>query len=193
MFESEFEELADYDAGSVEVFKCKEGKNRVRILAGGNAIATHWSDTPGGKRHAEICFGMAKGCPFHEATDKKPSIKHYFYVLDKSKSDPKVHLAEFPYTVMKAIKAYSEEEGYEFSSLPMPYDIGITYDPKASPADMYKVIASPKQEPVDEKVLEELSKKKPVPEVVAERKAKAFAVDTASQPEEEIPTEDIGF
>jgi hypothetical protein len=194
IFDEEMKQLEDYDAGmGTEAFKCKEGKNKVRILSGGTPIAQHWVTDANGKEKAIVCYGMTKGCPYHKLTEKKPQIQHAFYLLDKSKADPAIQLSYMPYSVMKHIKAYSEEEGYEFTELPMPYDISITFDPKESPATMYKTIASPKQEPVSEEVLKELAKKKPVADIVSDRKEKARKADQGEKQASEkgLPVVDI--
>jgi hypothetical protein len=193
MLDHEFSQLEDYGSGAgAETFKCKEGKNKLRILAGGTPIAYHWFDNAG-KKSKVVCFGMSKGCAHHKKAEDKPRIQHLFYVLNKTTEMPKyvIQLAELPYTVAKAIKAYSEEEGYEFASFPMPYDISVTYDPKESPANMYKVIASPNKVEVPQEYLDELAKKKPIADIVEERKAKAESEDDKT--EEDIKPEDISF
>lgn len=177
MFDKEEKELKEYDGGnSGELFKFKEGKNRVRILAGGMPLAKHWvNGVP------TVCYGMTKGCPLHgknaprdkDSKEIRPRVQHAFYVLDKAKKEPTIQLAYVPYTVFKAIKGYSEEEGYEFDSLPMPYDIAVTYDPNEQPANMYKVIAGVNRAEVPKEILEELAEKPTIESIVTSQKEHA--------------------
>ena len=179
MFDKESAQAAEYGiGGSGDTFKFPEGKSRVRVLAGGTPIAQHWI---GGKPY--VCYGAKAGCPHHGANtpkDKdgkelKPRVQNVFYILNKSK-DPnatQIQLAYFPYTVFKAIKSFSEEQDYEFDELPMPYDIGVTYDKDESPADMYKVIAGKINSPVPKEVLDELATKPSIEEIVETQKEKA--------------------
>lgn len=197
MFEKESKEVSDYGVGGRgDSFKFSEGKNRVRVLAGGTPIAQHWVD---GK--PTICYGQAKGCPLHGANapqdkngnEAKPRVQNVFYILDKSKKDPQIQLAYFPYTVFKAIKSFSEEEEYAFDELPMTYDIGVTYDKDEAPADMYKVIAGRVVEPVSQEILDELATLTPIEEIVQGQKDKAAGLSSSHIEEGETEEHEIGF
>jgi len=200
MFDKESKEAGEYGVGrGGDSFRFAEGKNRVRVLAGGTPIAQHWIN---GK--PTVCYGQAKGCPHHGANapkdkngaEAKPRVQNAFYILDKSKANPEIQLAYFPYTVFKAIKAFSEEEDYAFEELPMTYDIGVTYDPDQPPGDMYKVIAGRIVAPVDQVVLDELAKKVPIEDVVRSQKDKAAGItpNHTTDKEEDEPDESLpGF
>lgn len=163
-------------AGSANYFKFKEGRNRIRILAEGEMIATHFV---GGKGYT--CFGIKDGCPYHgdgapkseEGIPRKPSAKLITYVLDKSNGDVAPKQAEIPYSVVKQINTFAEEKDFAFAAFPMPYDITVNYNAKAAPNDMYKVVPSATRDEVPPEVLEELEKMPPVSQTVERKKAKA--------------------
>ncbi len=107
-----------------------------------------------------VCYGIKKGCPFHEEVDgeePKLSLKYVCYVLDRE--DGKVKLADMPYTVVKSIGDMEQDDEMKFESYPMPYDVKITYDKDLPPAEMYKVIASPKFIPVSPEEMDLLAEK----------------------------------
>lgn len=166
----------EYGIGGGDRFKFKDGDNRIRILAGGEPIATHFLNNRG-----YTCFGKNKGCPFHgdgaikDKTGKeiKPSVKFVMYLLDKKNIDNSIQLAFIPYSVIKQIEALQGNEDYGFNSLPMPYDLAIKYNPSASPADMYSTIPSPKREDIAPEILEELENKKSIKEIVEQIKKNA--------------------
>lgn len=172
--------------GGDNYFKMKRGKNRVRILAGGKAIASHYVNEKN-----ITCVGMENGCPYHgenapkdkEGNPLKPRVRFLFYVLDKTKEEPTIELAFLPFIVMREINTFAENEDYCFDFLPMPYDINITYDPDEAPAKMYNILPSPKRDEVDKGILEELKKKTPVEEIIEKIK------DKIEYPQEEIKRE----
>src|SRR5258708_99714 len=177
MFDEQLKDAEDLGAGGGgNFFKFKQGKNKIRILHEGKMITSHFV---GGRGYT--CFGETKGCPFHgdnaptddEGKPRKPSAKLVTYILDRSDAEAKPQIAEIAYSVVQALKTISENEGYEFDSFPMPYDITVTFDKNsASPADKYKTIPFPKRENVSEDVLVELEKalEKESPADVVEKK-----------------------
>lgn len=142
-------------------YKFEKGDNRLRILTAGEVIATHFF---GKGVKASTCYGENKGCPYHgknapkdkDGKDKRPSIKYTCYVLDK-RSEPKLELADLPFSVIKAVGELQANEDYQFDEFPMPYDITVKFNPDSlSPNDMYKVIASPKREVISQDIVEQL-------------------------------------
>lgn len=130
-----------YGAGSGNNFFRfdKSGVYKLRILTKPKALATHFF---GKGIKPSICYGQAEGCPFHTNPDEKPSVKYQTYVIDRSDGD-KIKMGEIPWSVLSAVADFQEDEDYAFSDYPMPYDIKVTVDKDASPADIYKTIASP--------------------------------------------------
>lgn len=154
----------EYGVGSAtNYFKFQRGDNRLRILTAGEVLATHFF---GKGVKASTCYGIEKGCPFHgdkapkdpEGKEKKPSIKYVCYVIDVNDKTQSIQLADLPFSIIKQVGDYQQNIDYAFDSFPMPYDITIKFDPdSASPAGMYKVIASPKREPVSDEVMSKLA------------------------------------
>lgn len=163
-------------AGGTNYYKFHEGKNKIRILAEGEIIATHFV---GGKGYT--CFGIKDGCPYHgegtpkneDGSTRKPAAKLITYVLDRNSEDQHPQQAEIPYSVVKQINTFAEEKDFAFSSFPMPYDLTVNYNKKASPNDMYKAVPGATREPVSAEVLDELEKVPPVSQIVERKKARA--------------------
>lgn len=140
----------------------KTGEYRIRQLTAGFPLATHFF---GKGQKSKVCYGAERGCPFHgekapkddKGNEKKPSVKFVAYVLDRR--DGKIKLGELPYSVIKVVTDLQEDSDYAFEDFPAPYDLKITYDSSASPADMYKTLPSPKIEPLTEEQAEELEEK----------------------------------
>ena len=198
MFTNKIQEAEkEYGSGQQPRFKFKPGVNRVRILAGGEPIATHWIGDKG-----VTCVGKDKGCGYHGANapiDKrtgkevKPSVKFAVYLLDRADESNFIHLVFLPWSVVKALDDFAQDDDYKFETLPMPYDISVKFDPDASPADMYKVIPSPKREQVSEEIVEQLSKLKPVKEIVQKIKDKTKGNAPDDEPTTTETTEDLPF
>lgn len=144
-------------------FKFQEGENRVRILTAGEILGQHFF---GKGVKPSACYGVSKGCPFHEEnyvgkeilTDEEKkrkfpnvSVKYSVYLLDRA--DNTIKIGDLPYSVTKRIGELQEDQDYAFSEFPMPYDVKITYKSGESPANMYSVLASPKIEQVTPEVL----------------------------------------
>lgn len=149
------EQASQYGAGSSNTFFSfdKSGAYRFRILSKPIAIATHFF---GAGRPASVCYGIEKGCPYHEGElapkddkgqIKKPSIKFACYVIDRQ--DGGIKIADLPWSVWGPIAELEEDEDYKFSGFPMPYDIKVTYDKdNKDPKQIYKPLASPNRVPL---------------------------------------------
>lgn len=173
--------------GSDDFFQFdKTGEYRIRQLTAGFPLATHFF---GKGIKAKVCYGVEKGCPFHgkgaprddKDGEKKPSVKFVCYVLDRR--DGKIKLAELPYSVIKVVTDLQEDSDYSFEDFPAPYDLKVTFDKEASPADMYKTLPSPKIEPLTAEqadVLEEKLKKITPNAYVEKRKEKQRDEDLAN-------------
>lgn len=202
----------DYGVGgNADFFQFdKAGEYRFRQLTAGFPLATHFF---GKGMKAKVCYGTDKGCPFHGAkapqddkgNEKKPSVKFICYVLDRR--DGKIKLAELPYSVIKVVTDLQEDSDYAFEDFPAPYDLKVTFDKEASPADMYKTLPSPKIEPLTAEQADELEEKmkKITPSAYVEkRKEKQRDSDLADAsydgiaeeqflPEHEVDTHDVDY
>src|SRR3990167_4328580 len=148
---SEAQERYGAGAGGAQYFKFREGKNKIRILVEGEMIAIHFV---GGKGYT--CFGIKDGCPYHgdsapkneDGSIRRPATKLITYVLDRNNEEQGPQQAEIPYSVVKQINTFAEEKDFAFSEFPMTYDLTVTFNKKASPNDMYKVVPGATREPV---------------------------------------------
>lgn len=127
----------------------KSGSYRLRILTNPVAIATHFF---GKGQGSHVCYGMHKGCPFHDegapkdkdGNPKSPSVKYMAYVIDRS--DGRVKIGELPWSVISRFADFEEDEDFKFDSYPMPYDIKVKVDKEnKDPKSIYKTDASPQK------------------------------------------------
>lgn len=194
MFTEKFDK-AQEEAGvapTSKYFKFKEGKNRFRVLAGGEVVAYHRLN---GKQVA--CYGIRDGCPHHKTGSDKASMKTVVYVLNKTNPVHQIQIAEFPWGVAKAIDSLRESDGWEFEELPMPYDIIVTAKNAGTLEVDYQVAPHPDKSPVPDEELAKLAKMKPIAEVNQDKKDFAKKADgNADAPdasEKEINPEAIDF
>lgn len=185
--------MDDFNGSSGKQFKFKKGTSKVRVLdSAKEPVATHFvNDKP------ITCIGIKNDCPHHNEGDRKPSIKYPMYLYDLEAK--KIVLAFVPYSVVRSLSTLQNSAEWAFENLPMPYDITVTYDPDATPAEMYRVLPIPRKEETPKEVLEELDslkKVKPLDALVKklrEGKTKVTArtkreVDPEPEPEDiEIP------
>lgn len=150
-------------------YRIEEGNsNLVRIMTPAEVIIYYFQ---GKGVKPVVAYGYENGDPRKQGTDEfKPSARFMMYVIDRS--DGKIKLAEFPYTVQKAIGELQKNPDYSFDEVPMPYDIRISYNKSESPANMYRVTASPKQVPVTADEMKALDEKmaKATPEEYVRKK-----------------------
>lgn len=164
--------------GGSDFFNISEGAdNVIRILQKGEAYATHFDEST---KKGRTAYGFLDGDPLrvvYDSNGKKKtlygfdpnseesmkasypdtfSIRYAQYVWDRS--DNKVKLANLPFTVQNGVRQLQKNPDYAFEEIPMPYDIRITYDKEASPANKYKVSPTPNTDPVPQEILDELEK-----------------------------------
>jgi hypothetical protein len=138
-------------------FKIKDGSNRLRLLSVLVPYASHYN--------FGACLGKEK-CPIcKEDSDSRPSIKFLANVLDYV--DGEIKIAQFPYTIAKAVQDYQNDPDYAFDSAPMPYDITIKAEGAGTKEVKYTVIASPKTSEVPMEIMAKLEKRS-TPEHVKE-------------------------
>lgn len=157
-----------------DYFVFEKGGNTIRILTEWVPIYSHYVN---GKNYT--CYGEDEGCKYHGAdaplnekgNPQRARVRFVTYVL--SRKDNQVYLAFLPYSIVKDIVTLSEDPNWAFTQFPMPYDLNVTYNPDAAPADKYKVVPSPKMEEVESPVLNILLTKKHPSEIVERIKEKA--------------------
>lgn len=130
--------------GSSDIFKVKEGDNRVRV--------------------------MSELLPHRSTFKGEPNFKWLCYVLDRRDSLIKPYF--MPHGISKFIGALQQSEDYSFDSVPMPYDITIHADGAGTKEVKYSVVPARTNTPVTPAELNELDKKKPLKELQAILRAK---------------------
>lgn len=137
----------DMPKGGSNFYQIEEGNGNVcRVLTPAKSFISYFQGK--GNRPA-IAYGYDEGDPRKVGDGEgefKPSARYACYVIDKN--DGEVRLAEFPYSVQKAIGALQENPDYAFDSVPMPYDIRITYTKEEIPANKYSVAATPNKDEI---------------------------------------------
>lgn len=152
---------SEHNSGGSTWFKFKEGQNQIRILTAPEMLFENFSKG--------TCY---TGCGF-EGTAKGLS-----WVINRDSN--KIELMKIPFTIIKTLTGFQQDEDYSFESFPMPYDLKITAKNAGTKEVEYTVLPSMKQIPVDEETLEKLSKEKTCAEIVQKLKDKQIEKDKAS-------------
>lgn len=150
------------------------GDNKIRILSEYEVYAKHWIN-----KKAQVCVGKDKGCAYCLSADtdkkEKPSVKFLLWVIDRR--DGKAKIAEFGWTIIKAIADLKEDDEYAFDVLP-EYDINVKKTVKGSgtrPSDTeYTVIAARSNTPLTDDELQIVSGLKPVKDIIEGIKTKSI-------------------
>lgn len=159
-------------------FKIVEGDNRVQLLTYTAPLAQYFD--PGTKKYR-----------IAEDGDKGVSIKGVCWILH----DGKLKQAKLPYTVVKAIRAFQNDEETSFDEFPMPYAINIKAKNAGTKEVEYTVIPSRKESTIPAAILAEL-KSKPSPEEIIEKmrgKTEPSSKSGIEYPTDEINPEDVPF
>lgn len=126
-----------------------------------------------------------------EEGDKNVSIKGVCWVLQ----DGVIKQAKLPYTIVKAIKGFSDNSDWEFT-IPFPHTFTLGAKNAGTKEVEYSFNASPKKVEIPKDILDALAKK-PSPEDIIEKiKGTVAQEQPAEYPEaeaEEIKPEDIPF
>jgi hypothetical protein len=154
-------------------FVIQKGENEIRILSGGEDDNLFYQHGFGKGQRPKICFGVKNGCPYHGSEFQKPQTKVMFYVLNRKTNAASIQTADLTWSVRQKLLILSGQKNYRFTSMPMPYDVTIIYNPKAQPADMYEVIPVPEKVEVSASILKELELKEPLKDVIRQRILKA--------------------
>lgn len=169
---------------TADYFRVEEGNNNVcRIVIPAVSYAK-WYDSK--LKKPFTAYGKEKGDPRTQFMTEpgaaqprfRKAISYLTYVIDRS--DDKVKLAEFPFSVMKAISELQKNPDFAFDDLPMPYDIRITRKPDESPANKYSVSATLNKMPItvrESEAIDKLCTESPLEEIVKRKKEKQMRLD----------------
>lgn len=136
-------------------YKMSEGDNKVRVLTPLTAYASHFKKGAClGKEQCPECLVNLKEPD--EKKHNKPSVKFLCHVLDYK--DNQIKIAQFPYSVAKALQTYQNDPDWAFDEVPMPYDIKIVAKGAGTKEVNYTVVASPKREALNPEILKKLEK-----------------------------------
>lgn len=145
--------------GGGDIYKYKEGDNRIRLLS---MCLPHASEYQGRRNFKWLC-----------------------YVLDRRDGKVKVHF--MPHTIYKAIEALQENPDYTFAVVPMPYDLTI-YAKGAGTIDVeYHVLPARKEVLLTAEEEADLAKQKSLEDVQKAIKDKAAAKTTDAVPADAPP------
>lgn len=125
--------------GSGDYLKIKEGANRLRLMT---ECLPHAGEYQGRKTFKWLC-----------------------YVIDRV--DGKVKPFFMPHTIYKQIEALQVNPDYEFSDVPMPYDLTINAKGAGTKEVEYTVVPARKNTDVTDDELNDLDQAKPLKELQA--------------------------
>lgn len=184
--------------GSGEFYRLEKGSNRIRILSEYEALGKHFIK---GEKQPHICIGKDKGCEYCKMGNK-PNVKFMIWILDRT--DDQVKLAEFGYSIIKAIGELALSEDWAFETNP-DYDIVIKKSGEGLETE-YSVMPSPNRAALNTEIKEQVANKvKDVKEIVEKMKEKAGGgasnnqegdqgdVYSSNGDESEVKIEDIPF
>lgn len=139
------------EEGAKGYFKLQEGDNRFQMLSHAPPLAQVWDNAT--KRYTPATEGA-----------KNVSIKGVCYVYQEGI----IKQAMLPYTVLKQIRAYQNNDEWDISEFPCEHVMTVNAKNAGSKEVEYTLTLSPKKTPVPPAILAEL-KKKPSPEDIIEK------------------------
>lgn len=195
-----------------DFYELEEGPNKVRVLSEYEPQAKHFTGvgtkpTPcvGVKENCSFCLKREElkkaGADATEIAKYKPSVKFLMLVIDRlaqSKGEKYVKIAQFPWSVVKQVGEFAENDEYGFETLP-PYDITVTKKRTGTrPTDIeYSVVpARANTELTQEEQDEILNHVDDVKRLIASQKKKQIESSETEPPEdasEDVKVEDIPF
>lgn len=134
-------------------FKFLEGKNKIRILVEPETIYEDYK--------LGICY---TDCRF------KGSIKYLAYIWDYA--DSTIKLMKIPYSIFNWIAEQEEDEDWNFTGFPMPYDITISAKDAGTKEVKYSTTPSPNRKGMSEEILADLKSRKPIADIITGLKKK---------------------
>jgi hypothetical protein len=119
-----------------DFYMLQSGSNKVRIVSELVDRGTHFSAS---EKRSFTCLGKDEGCKFCASGDK-PRVKFLMWVIDRR--DGSIKLADFGYSIVKAVSALQQDEDYTFENIP-DFDIKIVKSGEGMNTE-YTVTPSPK-------------------------------------------------
>jgi hypothetical protein len=150
-------------SSSSKYLKLHEGENKIRIVSEAGVMGKHWIE-----KKTIICIGKDEGCSGCE-TGNDPKPVWLCYVIDRT--DNKIKLAEFGYTIIQQIQKLAQSEEYKFDVIP-PYDITIVKTGSGLETE-YTVIASRKDTPLTAEEEFEIKRLTPIEDMIKKKKQSA--------------------
>ena len=138
-----------------DYYKLQDGENKVRLLTEPEPIFSHFSASG-----STTCPGDLL-CPICKAGGKKTS-RIMLYIIDRTDND--IKLAEFGWSVYKALGELANSSEYGFKDLP-PYDVIIKKSGEGKET-RYTTVPGRNEDPVPLNILEELKTKKSVTDII---------------------------
>lgn len=174
-WENLMDQASDLGIGSGgNYYKLEDGENIVRVLS-----------TP---VHSAVYFVNGKPVFQQNADDEtklKTKLNHRFTMYVFCQEKKKIQMAEFGWSIAKAIAEFSKSSQYSFNGLP-PYDIIIKKSGSGATNTEYTVTPGRVETPMTKEVIEELAKKQPIKEYIDEKIAKQAAGDNPNATPEEV-------
>lgn len=126
-------------------YKIEEGNNNVLRILTEPLVFAQYNYGMGVK--PVIAYGYDEGDPRGRGFDEKEtkSIRYSCYVLDRNTGN--ILMATLPYSIMLGV-AQLQSGDYKFEKFPMPFDLRISYDSKAAPAQKYNVQPTRNESPL---------------------------------------------
>ena len=170
------------------------GDFKIRVLTPGYPMGTYFygKGTKPRIAYSEMPDELKPTDP--ETGEKaKPNVKFVCYVIDRA--DNNIKLAELPWTVVKAITNYQEDEDFAFDDFPMPFDIKVTFKKDAAPAEKYTVLPNPNRTELTEEMHAAFEEKMEAmtPEQYIEKRKEKQRIADASESQLDDPSNQSGY
>lgn len=148
--------------GKGNVFKLKEGDNRIRLLS---KCLPHINEFKGTRSFKWLC-----------------------YVIDRR--DGKIKPFFMPHKIYKAIESLQANPDYEFHEVPMPYDLTVTAKNAGTMEVEYGLVPARKESAITATEYQAYAEVTPLEELQQKLKEKAAATAKSGAPEPPPPTDD---
>jgi hypothetical protein len=158
-----------------DYFDIKEGKQQFVLLS-------HFAP------YAQVFDNATKKYRVAEEGDTNVSVKGLCWVLQ----DGVVKSAKMPYTVVKAVKALSEDPEWDFK-FPFPHTLTLNAEGAGTKEVKYSLTPSPKPFLIEKSVLDELATKPSPEDMVEKLKGKVVSAPVEYPEGEDLDPSQVGF
>lgn len=169
-------EKVNQEEKAKDYFNMQEGDNKFLLLSHCAPLRQKWTGSK---------YELA------EDGDEGVSIKGVCWVLQ----DGVIKSAKLPYTVVKHIRSYQNNDEWELGEFPWTHMVTVNAKGAGTKEVEYTTTLSPKQVEISEETLKEL-KEKPQPEEIVEKiraKSSKTAPRSVDYPKNDINPDDIPF